>query len=150
MDKCVLNKSLERLRKLPLNVLIKEPLNEKLLSEYEVKFNRTIMKVLNEIQGQCNAFCEREDCLEHEYVPFVVGKSGRDRLSVILYGSNAPTIDTISMPLLTIVDFLVYIVSSISFWLGASPLGLLSYIKTRNEPNLMIASKRQLPRNNFL
>lgn len=132
------------LNKIPYSVLIDQPYEQEILNDYEVTNNETLVNFLTSMHGQCKQFCHLHDCIEHQYVPFVVGKGDSQHLEIILYASNGPVVETIAMPQLGTVDFLTYVLSSISFWLGFSPLGILVFMKSRNDKMVKLRRNKKI------
>lgn len=86
----------------------------------------------------CRSFCGHDDCFRESLVPHVLmtrdagnsSSSSLEYLEITIYPSNDEVVIVTSQARLSLLDLLVYISSSTSFWFGLSPLSLARYFKT--------------------
>ena len=73
---------------------------------------------------ECNLECSKPDCTTKEFVPKLITTSLDDHIILDLYISNQPDIHTELNPKLLLIDLIVYVLSTISFWFGFSVIML--------------------------
>lgn len=140
---CLTKLSILNFEKLPFTVLIKQPLNYKIMNSRD-NANGTTLRMLDKLAKECKARCAYKSCLKIEYVPQIIATAENARITIDLYASNSPLIQSTYKPLINFIDYLTYILSCVSFWLGFSPLNFLTTKKKRRKKNDL--NSRQLNR----
>lgn len=130
-ESCLVNRTIEKLGKIPFTCLIDEPIDKPLITTVD-NANATFMAQLKKIEMYCDFKCRRVDCIKNEYVPIVLSSSNSSVVMIELYASNSPDVITTFTPLMSVIDFITYVLSCVSFWLGFSPLGSMYTIKEKN------------------
>lgn len=88
-----------------------------------------------------NQKCHRPDCFTEAYVPIFFTSAGEggpaefvDEISIRLYPPNDAVTIVTSKPKLLLIDLIVYVLSSVSFWFGFSPLRV-AFLAFMNNPS---------------
>lgn len=100
---------------------------------------RTVHSKWHDFKRACRKFCQRPDCRSEKVIPRIAGcfegpDGGNKTLPeviIILRTSNKPIIKVTWVPKQQLIDYIVYICSGISFWLGVCPLNLVNGIKKK-------------------
>lgn len=132
-EDCLFKRSAKVLKKIPFSVLVDKATDMQLISE-EDNFNATLFNILKQLETECGKSCSQKTCITEEYIPRVLTASHEEHMIFELYASSEPYIISQYKPLLSIIDFVTYLLSCFSFWLGISPLGLL--LDKVSKPNL--------------
>lgn len=105
-----------------------------------VEVYRIFQTQWKEIKSSCRESCSRTDCRSEDIFPQIVlfeGNShhnsdqGNESLSYFLISlltSHQPTLEVFTLPKQQLIDYIVYMSSMLSFWLGFCPLSLASNI----------------------
>lgn len=99
------------------------------LSGQHVVMNPILKFSIDKITKKCKKLCKKLDCLDIQYVPKEVSISKGSNGSVMKISVNIPTdpdYKVTTKPLLSLVDFITYVLSVISFWTGLAPLSFMS------------------------
>ena len=87
---------------------------------------------------KCKSSCNRADCYTESIVPELIlsashGKySEISNLTIVIYSSKDPVITVTTIPKMELTDFIVFILSCLSFWFGLCPLQVAD-IKIKSE-----------------
>lgn len=113
--------------------------NEEFLSKMEMKvkgdkrFTEKISKILpqfKEHRKHCNNTCHRPDCHTERVIPQRIASLSREdpgpqrKMFIKVYPTNQPIVIVTSTAKLSLIDFVVYILSCLSFWFGFCPLNV--------------------------
>lgn len=89
----------------------------------------------SKIRANCQNACYRDDCIKHFFMPkqsyTTYSSSNGKNLQILLRAPNQLTTSITYKPRISLIDFITYLLSCISFWLGWSPLGFLQNIRQR-------------------
>lgn len=95
-----------------------------------------------EISNHCLNQCNRQDCKKQFFSPSLKSESIAEnnivRIDVRI--PSAPTTYIMYMPRMNLIDFVTYVLSYISFWLGWSPLGFLQDIYVKRIRRLLTSN----------
>ena len=117
---CMLNKTIELFNEIPFADYYKNQ-----TSKYKY-FNRRTS--LGHLAAICrDTICTKVDCHSEHYVPNLVTTYANDFLKISILCPNNPDIISSYQPLLTIVDYVTYILSTVGFWTGFDPMAILIY-----------------------
>lgn len=76
-------------------------------------------------EEECINKCPQSDCLKEDFIPIILATGKSFIPQIKLYATNAPIIQQESVPKLRLLEYIIYILSCVSFWLGLSPLEFL-------------------------
>ncbi|KAI1287080.1 hypothetical protein HDE_10412 [Halotydeus destructor] len=131
-DECLLKLSIERLQRVPFSVMVTNSSTEYAdVSRYD-NYNSSFMEQLKRLEDICSGKCQQRDCVKLNYAPVIMSKEQFKEPMFELYASNVPVLESYAKSTLPFVDFITYIVSCISFWLGLNFLDLMSDISGRH------------------
>ena len=128
-QKCFLNET-RRLNMYPFDLMIDEHSDLKLTRFTPALFHRTELRNdVKEARRKCRNHCRFDDCQRNIYVPTIVSVSREEEKEFALdfYVSNAPTIKIFTVSSLSLISYVTYVLSCLSFWLSFSPVALVSY-----------------------
>ncbi len=82
--------------------------------------------MMAELDDLCFTRCEKDDCVHKEFVPAVHDflKVNGSKIFFSLMAAKQPDILIQAVPAINMVDFLTYVLSTVSFWTGFAPLAL--------------------------
>ena len=130
IEMCVIDGFIEKLGKLPNLSLIGNVTSElALIGEFDPS-NDSLQSTIDHIQWTCAAKYQKQDCVQDKYHLYHGQKSvftviQSDAIKIALAPSPKPEIHSIYKPSLLLIDFVVYILSTVGFWLGVAPLSIL-------------------------
>ncbi|KAI1287079.1 hypothetical protein HDE_10413 [Halotydeus destructor] len=131
-DECLLKLSTEQLDRVPFSVMVTDSSTEYSdVSRYD-NYNSSFVEQLRRLETECSEKCQRRDCVKFDFAPTILSAEQYKQPMFELYASNVPVLESYAKPSLSFVDFITYIVSCISFWLGLNSLDLLSDIIGRH------------------
>lgn len=113
---CTTYLSLQKFGKLFYDVVFAEPLNHQILSGQDVKIEGVMDKVQH-IHEYCDSVCNIRDC-EGNYTLSTVSVSMKDRFFIKVFSPNSPDIEKTSVPKVTNLDLVVYVMSALGTWFG--------------------------------
>ncbi|KAI1289474.1 hypothetical protein HDE_08994 [Halotydeus destructor] len=111
--------------------------NTALISESQLRSNRSLSKVWQTIQSNCSNQCRRFDCHSEDHAPRLLGSVDKPMLVLALYASNQPTLHCRALEQFLLVDYIILVMSSVAFWFGFSPfcslvnLDVISRLRSR-------------------
>jgi hypothetical protein len=76
----------------------------------------------------CKSWCSQTDCYTESIVPEIIlvtnhGKYSKiSNVTIVIYPSNDPVITVTTTAKMELIDFIVFILSCLSFWFGLCPL----------------------------
>lgn len=129
-DSCLTNLTIARLKKVPFDVLINEPIDYQIVGHNDHR-NETFKNILRDLEAVCRESCKRSDCRKEEFVPKLISATVNESIVVELYVSNDPYFKNTEKAKISLVEFLTYISSVFGFWISFSPLGLLLYLRKK-------------------
>lgn len=129
-DECMINNSIAKFSKIPFAVLANRSYNYPLMNDIESN-NDTFVSLYMALERKCANLNPGHDCKTNLYSHAVNSLKPDKRITISLYESRAPKITTIYLPAHDFIDYLTFILSYISFWLGFSPFGFLGIINQR-------------------
>lgn len=91
--------------------------------------NETWRITLKKMGTICEEKCEHHDCKSITYNPITLDKFNTTHPTFILMMPYTPTIGSISLPSVSLIQFLTDFVSALGFWLGVSAFGLFDQSK---------------------
>lgn len=126
-DECLIRASLQAFNKFPFTALVQDiPANRQkksFISETD-NYDELFMMQLRKLELQCENLCHRRDCTEKQFAPRLVSTGVSENITIDMYLSSSPTIQSVYSPLMKAIDYICYILGCFSFWLGFSPLGI--------------------------
>lgn len=125
---CYSKKSFDEYKLRPSD-LFTETSTDALLTRKMIVNNETIEKKLDLFEKQCSSYCEKQNCIREDFIPRRVSESnlpddGYFTLSLLL--PTDPDISVITKPVMSITEFVTYVLSCISFWFGFAPFSFLT------------------------
>lgn len=125
---CLTKETIEEFNKVPYPT-VKTTLQEdyKILGHSDYHGNGSLF---HEIELNCTSKCYRRDCITEDYVPNVVSAIENENIIINFNAPNQPDVLAVFRPVLPLVDYVTYILSSASFWLGFSPYVFLVNISS--------------------
>lgn len=130
-EDCLLKNTISRLGKVPFSVVVNEPLDLQIISDADIK-NSTFHKIRYSIEEECFSKCEKSNCKEFSYTPKLISTIQEKDLIVYLNVADSPDIISEYIPRLSFVEYAIYVLSCISFWVAFSPLQFLIENKVVN------------------
>lgn len=130
-ESCLTKQSIKTLGKVPFSVTTEVAIDLPLITWLDDR-NASFAKQLQSLEMYCSRQCKRKDCVIDEYVPVVLDTSKSTRITYELYPPTQPDISSHLKPKITLIDFVTYLLSCVSFWLALSPLSFLldnNYVK---------------------
>lgn len=128
----------------------------------DIEKNETLKEELLNKSMSCSDRCRRPSCFSTEYVPKGVSMVNALNGSATDFSLNLPVdpdFEIHTKPLVNMIDFVTYVLSCISFWLGFAPYEFLSeydpltsgyhYVKRRAKGEVVV-KKKPLTRSQML
>ena len=122
IETCVLNKTLDEFQKIPYTTLIKSGSNKKLLTGLDLE-NSGANDRFQKINRECTDKCSRPACKDFQVITATASYSKGN----FTWKHVVPTqtsFDIKSRPQLTFVEFLTYLLGTISTWTGLSIISM--------------------------
>ena len=119
---CLNNRTRDILGKVPYSAVIDDLVDMSIVSYQDMR-NETFLSKLNEIQKYCNDKCRKSPCFDKRITTKIRGTQS-SHFKVILIVPQQPSICIMSRPKTDMVEFLIYIFSTISTWTGFSIIAL--------------------------
>lgn len=144
-EACIAKANRKSLGRIPFAIMVGEDSEEadsKLLRRQDER-NATLMKLWINERDHCLRKCHWLNCIDDDYVPVIISAARSEKPGTILMAPNAPVITAESRERLSILDYSIYVLSCISFWLGWSPLGFL--LENRHVKKLIVLERVTLP-----
>ncbi|KAI1299316.1 hypothetical protein HDE_03884 [Halotydeus destructor] len=135
VEKCKLEATMDRLRRVPFTTYISEYMTEYLdfdiLSATDLR-NETIRGIFNEIEKTCmgDTRCQYKNCYDEVIVTQPLIHRLTDKMEFEIYAPREPYYETYMFPRLEFLDFAIYLASSMGFWLGVTVLDTRKIIMT--------------------
>ena len=124
---CFLNET-RRLKMYPFDLMIDGSYDLKLKRFTPALFNQTALRQeVMSARKRCRYECRFDDCRREIFVPIIVSVNRDNKFTIDLYVSNEPTIKMFTVPALSLINYVTYVLSCLSFWLSFSPVALVSY-----------------------
>lgn len=139
---CFTNSLHKELNHADLKLIIKSPADVRQL-QLNPKSNQ---HEIDEIRTRCNQRCYKPDCFQELYIPVVLESILREGMTFDIRVPSTPYIVTIFKPLIPTIDFITYILSCFSFWLGVSPFSFFSNCKWFNPSSRSARSRHRAKR----
>lgn len=148
---CVTQSVVEKFKMIPFSSLYTEKseyINLRPLT-YSDAVNVTMNASLHDIENSCHKECSHEDCQELVTFTRVAAEPNHDgRIEFALNGPIEPSFTVENKPQLTIIEYVVYILSSVGTWFGVSVIGLCDIRRTAQNlskvSNLLGGKKRKV------
>lgn len=113
------------------------------LSNLPEEMHQRVVQMLPSFRDQwsmCKKVCGRQDCLTESLIPQIIAVNGHpkmtgptlDKLAMVIYPPQDQVTIVTSVAKLNLLDFLVYILSSLSFWFGFCPLSIMKLLKRQS------------------
>ena len=139
---CFLNET-RRLNMYPFDLMIDASYDLKLKRFTPALFNQTELRNdVKEARRKCRDQCRFDDCRREIFVPIIVSINREKEFTIELYVSSEPTIKTTAVATLSLISYVTYVLSCLSFWLCFSPVALVSY-KCPYKPKKEIERRRR-------
>lgn len=124
-DECLVRQTRGHYDKYPFSVIISEPLEEKVISSYEIE-NRTFSLELQRLENECHANCSQKDCHdEYTLTSLLKEDNYMDQgMSFMINAPRTPSYYVRHRALQETTDFIVYVLSTFGTWFGISVLSL--------------------------
>lgn len=124
-ESCLINRTIDKFNKVPENVLIstESPLRHYNLLSYEQSEEYAVD--LRLFRSECRRKCSNPDCSQEDILPKVISTEDFLAPEIILNASNEPEIITELKAKISFIEYVTYVLSCLSFWLGFCPLSLL-------------------------
>lgn len=113
--------------------------------------NETIRQIKRIVDYECHLKCERGDPCKEEFYNLNQFSSGNYNYhpfagvtEIRLFSSERPHITSTYKPLISLIDFIVYILSTLSFWLGMAPLTLILRLSKLDKKSNTFSRKRTI------
>jgi len=127
-ESCISNKTITMFNKIPFSSIITKRSSYRMVSEIDLDSSVEIDKGVIEIQNNCttNSKCQRVACDYNQAITNVFEKPGEAglRLTITIIVPANPSYKIQTMPQLTTVEFLTYVLSAVSTWTGMSVLSM--------------------------
>lgn len=123
-DSCVASRAVDAVDRVPSSIAVytDSDFSQKAIHFLYGAKNDTVWKMWQEIDRICSQKCRNADCFNDEYAPKVVSTWPSGNIAVSLYLTNQPDISTKLHPKMNLIDFITYVLSTLSFWYGFSPI----------------------------
>lgn len=128
LNTCLTNLTIKHLKRVPFSVLIDQPIEYNIFTWSESK-NETLKAVIAQYQLKCRSRCAHSNCIHDVYSPIVLSSGPAKHMLMDLMASNSPTIVVTYTPIILLIDYVTFLLSCISFWIGWSPLGFMFDVK---------------------
>ena len=123
IQECVKKKVVKRFNKIPFSAIIDKPIDMKMISYTDISDART-SKILFDIENECsNEICNRPSC--HASLAMTTTKEIEGLEFVIRrIIPSGPSFHVRMTPALNLIEFLTYLLSTVSTWTGISIISL--------------------------
>jgi len=149
-DSCLLRRSVEELNKVHYSVLISQKLNYT-VTDFSDLTRKVTRQKLYDLESTCNDDCIQPNCFNVNHVPQIMSTTNSTQPITELFAPIEPEIQSRDVPFITMLDYLTYLLSSASFWLGFSPLvatfklrSFLDNKQTNNTRDLNLLTSQKL------
>ena len=119
---CLNNRTRDILGKVPYSAVIDDLVQMPIVS-YQDMQSKTFSSKLHGIKRYCNDKCRKTPCFDERIITNIQGKPG-SRFKLVYIVPQQPLISIKSRPKTNLVEFLIYIFSTISTWTGFSIMAL--------------------------
>ena len=124
-DSCMSNSVIEQLNEVPFSVMtIDDQLDLRLVNGLDT--NSTKREIYVRLVDDCERDCKRKDCELNSFVPEYMNNFVWNQVLVKMYIPNEPKLTVYLNPKMITIDYITYLLSCVSFWLGFSPLSFFS------------------------
>jgi len=115
------------------------------LFQHQINNLTALKERLHYLTTECERLVRNTDCREQFYVNHKMQRNRwtNRKVTLCFYPKNRPPVSCKALPVLPPVDFVVYVLSVLGFWLAISPLAVLEWLGERYsrrsntiEPNL--------------
>lgn len=113
---CTTQLSLNMFGKLLYDVVFDKPMNYHILSGHDTK-EPGVMDKIQHIHEYCDKMCKYRDC-HGNFTLSTVSVSTLDKFIMKVSSPNCPDIEKISVPKVSHLDFIVYVMSALGTWFG--------------------------------
>lgn len=121
-----MNKTIRELDRIPYSVLVEDPSLDIRISSHVDYANKTFEKHMQVITDSCLSKCSQSDCFEIAHSVRVTATGPDENLSLLLLIPETPDIITTYVARLGLVEYVIYVLSCISFWFGFNALSFLA------------------------
>ena len=119
---CMFEESVKRIKKYPYSVLIINSTTEKMISYFDM-MDKVIGPEVVKIESECKHKCRWSACHDGRIITITDSKQGKKlRLNYIL--PTHPDIEITASAQLSFVEFVTYLISTISTWTGLSIIAM--------------------------
>lgn len=122
---CIFEKTVDKTNKLPFAVIIDDRTHtEEILSYVDIQ-NATTSKLIHEIHDICSRKCRYHDCFKESLTTFVTPLSSSSNLfQFSLVIPVDPAVDFKMIPKMSVIEFMIFVLSTISTWTSLSIMSL--------------------------
>ena len=120
---CIKEMTINKLKRVPYSVFIDEPLNLKMISYLMVQ-NKTFSKLISSISSKCKKQCPTHSCLYSYCMTMARTTTSMDSVTkekgstIRVETTGQPNVFVNYHPSLPLLDFIIYILSSLGTWFG--------------------------------
>lgn len=120
--RCIVAKYIEKYGKIPFREVIDEPMDYNVVQSVETK-DMNASKALTSIESACNRqYCSRLDCKTRIFITNNVFFNA-ERFRVTIQVPREPSFDVTYHANISLLEFTIFILSSLGSWFGFSVLG---------------------------
>lgn len=123
-SKCVFEKTIEKIYKLPFAVILDDNYNKRIVSYIDIQ-EKKVSQIVQSIHDQCSLKCRKRDCYKESLTTLVMPLSTDSETFVIATAvPSDPEVDVRTSPKMSLIEFIIFFLSSISTWTSLSIMSL--------------------------